>query len=100
VTEQPVELTELEPDEYVTSRLPISFARTRLPHTPPINGALSASNHCRRRVCNLRSNLVPAAHSNSTVSDVVPRSRRGAKELVIYRRVSYLVKEPLFLATC
>jgi len=100
VTEKPVELTELETDEYVTSRFPISFARTRLPHTPPINGALSASNHCRRRVCDLRSNLVPAAHSNGTVSDVVPRSRRGAKELVIYRRVSYLVKESLFLATC
>ncbi|KAH9956210.1 hypothetical protein BC827DRAFT_814987 [Russula dissimulans] len=77
---------------HVTSRFPVSFARTRLPHATG-NGGLSAPNskHCRRCTCDSR-----------TASDTASRFRRGVKvkEVVIYRRVSYLVKESVFLATC
>ena len=89
---------------HVTSRFPVSFARTRLPHghenasgTP----SLSASKHCRcrcRHASNLQSTpeIVAVVHSNGTGSNpVLSRTRTGlkVKEVVIYRRVSYLVRE-------
>jgi len=91
---------------HATSRFPVSFARTRLPHAT-VNGGLSASDskHCRRCTCDSRSSKstpAQAAHSKTTGSDTASRSGRGVKvkEVVIYRRVSYLVKESVFLATC
>jgi hypothetical protein len=92
MTKQPVESVERSVEGHVTSRFPVSFARTRLPHGPE-NGALTASKHCRCRTCNLRS--IPA-YLNSTGSSPESRTRRGveAKEVVVYSRdVSYLVKE-------
>lgn len=99
VTEQPVESIEQSPDEHVTSRFPVSFARTRLPHAP-VNGAPSASKHRRRCTCNLHPNSALPPHANSTGSDAASRSHRGVKEVVMYRRISYLVKEAVCLATC
>ena len=101
VTEQAVEPIEQSPDEHVTSRFPVSFARTRLPY-PVVNGAPSASKPRRRCTCNLRSNSVLAPYTNGTGPDVASRSHRGVKfkEVLMYRRVSYLVKEAVFLATC
>ena len=101
VTEQAVEPIEQSPDEHVTSRFPVSFARTRLPY-PIVNGAPSASKLRRRCTCNWRSNSVLAPYSNSTGPDVASRSHRGVKfkEVFMYRRVSYLVKEAVFLAAC
>jgi len=101
VTEQAVEPIERSPDEHVTSRFPVSFARTRLPHAT-VNGAPPASKLRRRCTCNLRSNLMLAPYSSGTGSDVAPRSHRGVKfkEVFVYRRVSCLVKEAVFLATC
>jgi len=99
VTEQAVEPIERSPDEHVTSRFPVSFARTRLPHAT-VNGASSASKPRRRCTCNLRSNSVLAPYSNG--SDVTLRSHRGVKfkEIFVHRRVSYVIKEAVFLATC
>ena len=101
VTEQAVEPIERSPDEHVTSRFPVSFARTRLPH-PTVNGAPPASKPRRRCTCNLRPNSVLAPYSNGTGPDVASRSHRGVKfkEVFVYRRVSCLVKEAVFLATC
>jgi len=101
VTEQAVEPIERSPDEHVTSRFPVSFARTRLPHAT-VNGASSASKPRRRCTCNLRSNSVLAPHSNGTGSDVTSRSHRGTKfeEVFVHRRVSYLIKDAVFLAAC
>lgn len=101
VTEQAVEPVERSPDEHVTSRFPVSFARTRLPHAT-VNGAPSASKPRRRCTCNLRSNSVLAPYSNGAGSDAASRSHRGVKfkEVFVYRRMNYLVKEAAFLATC
>jgi hypothetical protein len=101
LTEQAVEPIERSPDEHVTSRFPVSFARTRLPHATE-NGSSSASKPRRRCTCNLRSNSVLAPYSNGTGPDVTSRSHRGTKfkEIFGHRRVSYLIKEAVFLATC
>jgi len=98
ITEQRVDSVE----GYITSRFPVSFARTRLPHAA-MNDGLSASNskHCRRCTCDSRlSKSIPAqaAHAKITGSDTYKGVK--VKEVVIYRRVSYLVKESVFLATC
>jgi len=84
---------------HVTSRFPVSFARTRLqvPHGHE-KGALSLSTlkRCRCRKSSLQSTpQIVVAHSNSTGSNPVSRVRTGVKvkEFVIYRRVSYLVQE-------
>jgi hypothetical protein len=101
VTEQPVEPIEESPDGHVTSRFPVSFIRTRLPHATG-HGAPSASKHCRRYTCNLRSNSVLATYSNSTRGpDTELQSHRGAKvkEVFMYRHAGYPVKEAVFLAT-
>jgi hypothetical protein len=100
MTEQPVEPIEQSPDGHVTSRFPVSFARTRLPHA-----TASASKHHRRCTCNLRSNSVLTTYSNSIGGpDTAARPHRAAKvkEVFVYRpgRASYLVKEAVFLATC
>jgi len=104
VTEKPVEPIEQSPDGHVTSRFPVSFARTRLPRaTASAHGAPSASKHRRRCTCNLRSNSVLTTYSNSVGGpDTAARSHRAAKvkEVFVYRRASYLVKEAVFLATC
>ena len=97
MTEQTVESNERSLVEgHVTSRFPVSFVRTRLPHGHN-NGALSrpASKQCRCRTSNLPSTPEIVAHSNSTGSSPVSRTRTGVKvkEVVIYRRVSYLVQE-------
>jgi hypothetical protein len=101
VTEQPVEPIERPLDGHVTSRFPVSFTRTRLPNAPVSNGP-SASKHCRRCTCNLRSNSVLAPYPNRAVSDGPSQSHRGGKvkEVFVYRRANYLVKEAVFLATC
>ncbi|KAI9509330.1 hypothetical protein F5148DRAFT_774254 [Russula earlei] len=100
ITEQSVELIERPLDGYGTSRFPVSFARTRLPRVA-INGAMTSSNHkhCRRCTCNPP--LTPMLGGRSIRSDATSRSRNGVKvkELIMYRRVSYLVKESVFLAT-
>ena len=101
-TKQPFESIEWSLEEHVTSRFPVSFARTRLPRAA-VNGALPASEHRRRCICNLRSNNpVPATYPDGTGTDTVSQSHKGAKvkEFVIYRRVSHLVKESVFLAAC
>ncbi|KAH9996695.1 hypothetical protein BJV74DRAFT_281831 [Russula compacta] len=101
-TEQPFESIERSLEEHVTSRFPVSFARTRLP-CATVNGALPASKHRRRCKCNLRSNNpVPATYPEGTGTDIVSQSHKGAKvrEVVIYRRVGCLVKESVFLAAC
>jgi hypothetical protein len=102
MTKQTVESIERSLFEgHVTSRFPVSFARTRLSHGHE-NGApsLSALKHCRcRRTSNLQSTpkIVAMAHSNGTGSNPDPVSITATgvkvKELVIYRRVSYLVRE-------
>jgi hypothetical protein len=94
MTKQPVESIERSLEGHVTSRFPVSFARTRLLHCPE-NGPLAASKHCRCHTCTLRSIPALVAHSNSTESNPVPRTRRGVKvkEVVVYKRVGYLVKE-------
>ncbi len=83
---------------HVASRFPVSFARTRLPPRPE-NGALPASarKHCRCRMSKLQSTPALVAQSNSIGSNPVPRIRTGVKikEVVIYRRVSYLVPGPV-----
>jgi hypothetical protein len=104
VTKQTVESIERSLVEgHVTSRFPVSFARTRLaPAHGHGNGAkslsLSASKHCIYRTSNLRSAPeIALAHSNGTGSNPVLRSHTGGKvkEVVICRRrrVSYLVQE-------
>jgi hypothetical protein len=103
VTEQPVESIEPSPDGHVTSRFPVSFARTRLPFAAarPAQGAPSASKHRRRCTCNVRSNSILATYSNGTGPDAASRHRRAKiKEIFVHRRASYLVKETVFLATC
>jgi hypothetical protein len=100
MTKQTVESNERSLVEgHVTSRFPVSFARTRLPHGHQ-NGApsLSASKHCRCcRTSNLQSTPEIVVHSKSTGSNPVSRTHTGVKvkEVVIYtsRRVSYLVQE-------
>jgi hypothetical protein len=101
VIEEADEPIERSPDEHVTSRFPVSFARTRLPHGT-LNGASSASKPRRRCTCNLRSDSALAPFSNETGSDVTLRSHRGVKlkEIFVHRRVNYLIKEAvLVLAT-
>lgn len=101
MTKQTVESIERSLVEgHVTSRFPVSFVRTRLPHGHENYGALSlsASRNCRcRRTSNFQSTpeIVDMAHSNGTGSNPVSRTRVGVKvkEVVIYRRVSYLVRE-------
>jgi hypothetical protein len=108
VTKQTVESIERSLVEgHVTSRFPVSFARTRLAPAPAPghgheNGAkslpLSASKHyCRCRTSNLQSapEIALVAHSNGTGSNPVSRTHTGVKvkEVVICRRVSYLVQE-------
>lgn len=83
---------------HVTSRFPVSFARTRLPRAHGRErGALSpsASKHCRCCTPNLQSTPAIVAHSNNTGSNPVSRTRAGVKVkgVVIYRRVGYLVQE-------
>ena len=83
---------------HVTSRFPVSFARTRLAHGQENRvPTLSASKkHCRCCTSNLRSTPeMVVAHSNSAGSNPVSRTRRPrtgvkGKEVVICRRVSYL----------
>lgn len=103
VTKQTVESIERSLVEgHATSRFPVSFARTRLPHGGQENGASSLSTlkqcHCRcRRTSNLppTPEIVAMAHSNGTRSNPISRTRTGVKvkELVIYKRVSYLVRK-------
>ncbi|KAF8496471.1 hypothetical protein F5888DRAFT_1704073 [Russula emetica] len=90
MTKQTVESIERSLFEgHVTSRFPVSFARTRLPHRHE-NGALSlsVSKHFRcRRTSNLQSSPeIVVAHSNSTGSNPVLRTHTGVKvkEVVIY----------------
>jgi hypothetical protein len=92
MTKQPVESIERSLEGHVTSRFPVSFARTRLPHGPE-NGALTASRHCRCRTCGLRS--IPVHFNSTTGSSPVSRTCREVKvkEVVVYRHVSYLVEE-------
>lgn len=99
MTKQTVESIERSLVEgHVTSRFPVSFVRTRLPRVHD-NGALplSASKHCRCccRTSNLQSTPEIVAQSNSTGENPVPRASTGmkVKEVVIYRRVGYLVQE-------
>ena len=94
MTKQPVGSIERSLEGHVTSRFPVSFARTRLLHGPD-NGPLAASKHCRCHTCTLRSIPALVAHPNSNGSNPVSRTRRGVKvkEVVIYKRVGYLVKE-------
>lgn len=64
---------------HVTSRFPVSFARTRLPHGHE-NGALllSALKHCRCRTSNLQSDpAIALAHSNRTGPNPVSRTGTG-----------------------
>ncbi|KAI0249210.1 hypothetical protein BJV78DRAFT_712956 [Lactifluus subvellereus] len=120
--EQPVGSIEQRSTEgHVISRFPVSFARTRLPYvsangSPPgrTSGSIGMGNskHCRHCTCNLNppSNhpvLAPATRSNSPTSKTAARRphratrpHREAKEGVVYRRLSYRVKEFIFLATC
>jgi hypothetical protein len=86
MTKQTVESIERSPVEgHISSRFPVSFARTRLPHGNECheNGplSLSASKHCRcrRRMSNLQSTPEIVAHSNSTGSNTVSRTRTGVK---------------------
>lgn len=104
MTKQPVESIERLLEGHVTSRFPISFARTRLLHGPE-NGtlSLSASKRCRCRSCTFFSIPALVAYSNGTVSNAAPRTHRGVKvrKVVMYKRgVSYPVKESVCLATC
>ena len=85
MTRQTVESIERSLVEgHVLSRFPVSFARTRLPQGHE-NGALSRSTS---KQCRCRTN-------NCTRSNPVSRTCTGVKvkEIVIYRRVSYLVQE-------
>ena len=98
MTKQTVESVERSLVEgYVTSRFPVSFARTRLPHHRHQNGALSlsASKHCRCCTSNLQTTPEITAYSSSTGSNPVSRTHAGVKvkEVVIYGRLSYLVQE-------
>ena len=97
MTKQTVESIEQSLVEgHVTSRFPVSFARTRLTHGHQ-NGvpSLSAPKHSRCcRTSNLQSTPEIVAHSKGIINPVT-RTRTGVKvkEVVIYRRVSYLVRE-------
>ena len=98
---QPVESIEHLLEGHDTSRFPVSFVRTRLLHGPE-NGEPSASKRCRRRSCNVCSISTLVVYSNGTGSNTVSRThtRVKAKEVAAYKRVNYLVKESVCLATC
>jgi hypothetical protein len=104
--EQPVESVERSTEGHVISRFPVSFARTRLPHVSAngsrTSGSIGNSKHCRHCTCDLNAPSNPAAaaaaaHFNSITSKTAKHSHG---EAMVYRRLSYRVKEFVFLATC
>jgi hypothetical protein len=96
MTKQTVESIERSLVEgHVTSRFPVSFARTRLPHDHEnAVQSQSASKHCRcRRTSNLQSTPeIVMVHSNSTGPNQISRTCTGVnvKEVVIYKRATVL----------